>query len=73
MKKKQVDQLLAFLSIAAFVYHMVYTQFIIQGTHRHAITHLGFSLLIIFLVAYRQSSSKVWRGVFVSFFLIRAS
>lgn len=68
MKKKPVDYLLAILAVAAFVYHMAYTQFVIQGTHRHSITHLGFSLLIIFLIAYRQSSSKFWRGVFMTLF-----
>lgn len=69
MGKKRTDYLMAFLAIAAFVYHMLYTQYVIQGTHRHAITHLGLSLLILFLAAYRQSTTKIMRGIFAAFFL----
>jgi len=67
MKRSKIDYLIAFFSVIMFAYHMIYTQYLIQGTHRHAITHLGLALLILFLTSVRQSKSKIGKVIFSGF------
>jgi len=45
------------------LYHMAYTQLLLQGSAQHNNTHLGFALLLVFLGAFDRSPRKVWRIV----------
>ena len=66
LKILSTKNLLAFLSVLMFVYHMIYTQYLLQGTHRHVITHLGLALLIIFLTNAQLSEKKVNKTINLS-------
>jgi TRAP transporter 4TM/12TM fusion protein len=54
-----LDIVIAITGVAMVVYHLIYSQYLLQGPKEHWITHLGFALLLIFLVSMRKPS-KFW-------------
>ncbi len=49
------------VALAMVAYHLVFVHTMIQGQARHLITHMGFSLLLVFLTAVPKSKIKVER------------
>jgi len=47
------------VAVTMVVYHLVYSQTYIQGVREHQIFHLGFALILVFLMSI-QKSSKYW-------------
>jgi len=47
--------------MAMTAYHLVYVQWMIQVQARHLVTHLGFSLVLVYLSASEQSKKALWR------------
>jgi TRAP transporter 4TM/12TM fusion protein len=43
--------------VSMFLYHMIATQWVFQSAQEHLITHLGFSLVLVFLGAAKRYSS----------------
>ena len=60
MKNKQSSKILnvaiAIVAVTMAVYHLVNTQYIIFGGIQHQNVHLGFSLLLVFLIRLNESS-----------------
>ena len=65
MKYLKTSRIVLVLSVIAFIYHMAYTQYLLQGTHRHVITHLGLTLLITYLVAFNESKTRSHRIIYL--------
>lgn len=59
MSKKWLNWLVAAVSVAMVVYHMIYAQTYLQGRDQHMIFHLGFALMLIFLIAL-QKNPRFW-------------
>lgn len=47
------------LCLAMVFYHLLFTQYLLQGTMEHQITHLGFALLIVYLTVIQKSQSSL--------------
>lgn len=63
MNNIKTNKIIIIASVAAFIYQMVYTQYLLQGSHRHVITHLGLALLITYLVAFQESETSSRRAI----------
>ena len=59
--KTKVGYVAAAVALAMVIYHMVYTQVLLQGSVEHYNTHLGFALLLVFLTSIESSKRKGWR------------
>jgi len=59
MGKRVLDILIAITGVAMVVYHLIYSQYLLQGPKEHWITHLGLALLLTFLLSMRRRS-KFW-------------
>lgn len=64
---KKLDTLITVFAIAACLYHLTYTQYLLQGPVQHMNTHLGLGLLLVFLsklrevlAGERKTATKVW-------------
>lgn len=49
------------VALAMVLYHLVYSQVLLQSTIAHLNTHLGFCLLLVFLASGAESKGKNWR------------
>jgi len=57
-KAKKADRLpiiIAIVAIAMVIYQLIYTQYLVQDTVLHLNTHLGFSLLLVFLATAQKT------------------
>ena len=59
MFKRQIDIGVGVIGIIMVIYHLIYSQTYLQGVSEHEIFHLGFALVLIFLMAL-QKSTKMW-------------
>ena len=59
MEKLFLDIFIAITGVAMVLYHLIYSQYLLQGPKEHWITHLGFALLLTFLLSLRRSN-KFW-------------
>lgn len=58
---KKVDIITAIVGVSTFVYHMLYTQYLVQNTVSHMNTHLGLALLLVFLATLQKTKRTGWR------------
>ncbi len=61
VKRVKVNTVIVAIALAMALYHLVSTQVLIQETIDHYTTHLGFALVLVFLIAINTSRSKPWR------------
>lgn len=61
VKSIKVNTVVVIVALAMVIYHMLYTQVLLQETIDHYTTHLGFALVLAFLVTLDTSRSKRWR------------
>ena len=59
MFKRTLDIIVSAVAIAMVAYHLVYAQTYLQGIKEHEIFHLGFALVLLFLISI-QKSRKGW-------------
>jgi len=59
MWKRILTVVTMIVGLGAVVYHLLYSQYILQGVREHRITHLGLALLIVFLINLRDNK-KHW-------------
>jgi TRAP transporter 4TM/12TM fusion protein len=59
MVNRVLDILIAITGVGMVVYHLIYSQYLLQGPKEHWITHLGFALLLTFLISLRKGG-KFW-------------
>jgi TRAP transporter 4TM/12TM fusion protein len=59
MGKRVLDAVIIACGVGMVIYHLAYTQYVIQGTVEHWITHLGMALLLVFLSSLRNSG-RYW-------------
>jgi len=64
---KWINRAVLFVALAMIAYHLVYVHLMIQVQARHLTTHLGFSLVLVFL--YRSLGSKKHWGKSALLFL----
>lgn len=65
---KLLNATIVFLSIVMVVYHFVYVRVLVQPPNLHANTHLGFGLVITFLIMIRKNP-KFWPVKLTAVFL----
>lgn len=61
------------VAVLMAVYHLIYTQYLLQPAMQHINTHLAFCLVIVFLTAFQASTSKLLRtlqGLFIFLSLV---
>jgi TRAP transporter 4TM/12TM fusion protein len=58
------------VSLAMIAYHLVYVHFMIQVQARHLTTYLGFSLLLIYLMASMESKNRLGKGILLCLALL---
>ncbi len=69
MEKRIINWVIVIVAVAFVLYHLVYTQYTLQGEMENKITHLGFALLIIFLTTAQAKSSK-YRYLYLALALV---
>jgi len=57
--KKILNVAIAVVGVAMVIYHLVYAQTYLQGITEHQIFHIGFALVLIFLMS-MQKDSRYW-------------
>lgn len=58
---KLFDILLGIISFLMVLYHMIYSQYLLQGPTPHMNTHLAFALILVFLSKLGKTKSWFWR------------
>jgi TRAP transporter 4TM/12TM fusion protein len=53
-----IDIAIAIVGVAMAMYHLISTQYLIFGGYEHQNAHLGFALVLIFLVAIKEGGKK---------------
>ncbi|MFC1993485.1 TRAP transporter permease [Chloroflexota bacterium] len=59
--KSKANAAVVVVALAMALYHMAYTQVLLQGTVQHNNTHLGFALVLVYLTVFATSRGKGWR------------
>jgi len=59
MFKRQIDIAVKVIGVIMVVYHLIYSQIYIQGVSEHQIFHLGFALMLVFIMT-MQKSTALW-------------
>lgn len=59
MFKRRIDIAVSVIGVIMVVYHLIYSQTQMQGVIEHQIFHLGFALMLVFLMSL-QKSAKMW-------------
>jgi len=59
MWKRILDIATVITGLTMVVYHLVYSQYLLQGPKENRITHLGLALILVFLVSLRKGG-KCW-------------
>ena len=57
--KQSLNIVVSSVGVAMVIYHLVYSQTYLQGVSEHQIFHLGFALVLVFLMS-MQNSYKRW-------------
>jgi len=58
MDKKILDRIVMVFALVGIAYHFISTQYLFHGALEHEDFHLGFSLILIFLVSLQNSRSR---------------
>jgi TRAP transporter 4TM/12TM fusion protein len=67
---KRIEIATAIVGVGTFLYHMVYTQYLVQNTVVHMNTHLGLALLLVFLGTLQKTKRTSWRiSLYILLFL----
>ena len=56
--RKWIDIAIGFVALAMIIYHMFYTQMLIQAPTRHVVSHVGFAFLLVFLNTIKKEENK---------------
>ncbi len=67
MLKVCAERATAVVAVLMVIYHLVYSQTYCQGDNEHLILHLGFSLVLIFLMALQKGSRHLAVKIFAFF------
>jgi TRAP transporter 4TM/12TM fusion protein len=59
MWQRILDVVTVITGLTMVVYHLVYSQYLLQGPKEHRITHLGIGLFLVFLLSLRERG-KYW-------------
>lgn len=59
MFKRQIDIAVNVIGLIMVIYHLIYSQTYLQGVSEHQIFHLGFALMLVFLMS-MQKSTVFW-------------
>ena len=54
-EKEPIDLIIGIVAVLMVLYHMIYTQYLIQGSIEHQDTHLVFALLLTYLAGFKKS------------------
>jgi TRAP transporter 4TM/12TM fusion protein len=68
---KKIDIIIVIVGVSASLYHMIYSQYLVQDYVSHLNTHLGFGLLLVFLCAI-QEAKKIGSRISSSVLLLCA-
>lgn len=68
-KLKALDVSITVVAVAMAIYHLISTQYLLHSSYEHQITHLGFALVIVFLLGLR-ATSKRWSLILTSVLLL---
>ena len=72
---KTIEIVTSIVGVATFLYHMVYTQYLVQDTVSHMNTHLGLALLLVFLATLqktKKAGGRILLYVFILFAFLGA-
>lgn len=70
--ENKLDVLVTVIAVAMGIYHLTYTQYLLQGAIEHQNTHLIFSLMLVFLTTL-QRNKRHWLFILVLILLSLAS
>lgn len=62
--RNKLDMAITIVAVAMGVYHLTYTQYLLQGAIEHQNTHLIFSLMLVFLTTLKRNK-KYWGFILV--------
>ncbi|MDP2647441.1 MAG: TRAP transporter fused permease subunit, partial [Desulfobacterales bacterium] len=62
----KMDLIITVTGLAMAAYHLVFSQYLLQGPVEHSSTHLGFSLVLVFMGALKDSAHKYRRVFFLT-------
>ena len=68
MFKRTLDVAVSTVAIAMVLYHLIYSQTYLQGVKEHQIFHLGFALVLLFLM-FTQKNPRYWPLKLAAFIL----